>query len=489
MSTRFQNRRTFRPTLDGLALEERVVMASGAGTMHAAVSAAASSVLTRRELLQAYRTQLQAAANDLKQYIQTQLGQLYANGTPSASQVAALRDQLAGAVNATAFRVSSQLALLPRATDNLVAQVQNSLLSGNNRSLVGRLNNLLNSNALVSSPGRLLAAMNRAVTTTSTQGVGQLNNFVNTTPIFRLSADPVTGQPIPLQQFMAQQAIGQFGNSLGQLTSAFPNVANSAIFQNGAMITDPAVQAAFAGQLQNAVGIAANQLANNLAVFPSGTSLFPGNGTGTNVLSQVSQALFGAGATGGTTGTGTSTGITGTGTCTGTTAADLFTALGQIPTTGTSSQFFQNVNSAFTNTFQNVTGTLNPFFGITTPGTAPVSLPNAPFSNVFQLRFSQLGNGFNSGFGNGFMGFGQPLGATTGGTTGTTGTLGNGFGTGFFGLTGLQNTNFGFTTPSFTGFGMTGLPVGTGVPVGTGTGIGTTTGTGTTTTGPGGPFA
>ena len=106
-----------------------------------------------------------------------------------------------------------------------------------------------------------------------------------------------------------------------------------------------------------------------------------------------------------------------------------------------------------------------------------MSLPNSPYSNIFQLRFSQLGNGFNNGFGNGFIGFGQPLGSTTGGTT-----TGTGFGTGFFGLTGLQNTNFGFTNPNFLGFGMTGLPAGTPVPVGTGTGT-------TTTTGPTGPFA
>jgi len=419
-----------------------------------------ASALSRRDVLQSYRAQLQAASNDLRQYVRTQISQLFANGTPTQAQIADLRDQLSGAVNATAFRVSSQLALLPRATERLVANVQNNLLANNGTSLLGRFNRLLNSQALTQSPDRLATFLNRAVNANGASNVGQLNNFLTTSPIFRNSVDATTGQTIPLQQFMAQQALFQFGNSLGSLANSFPNVANSAIFQNGAMSTDPAIQGAFASQLRNAVSLAANQLGNNLAVFPNRASLFPGSGT--NVLSPISQALFGAGTTGGTTGG---------------TANSLFASLGQIPTTGTSDQFFQGVNTAFTNSFNNVGNVLNPFFGIATPPGGVQSLPTSPFQNIFQtFGNSQLDN-FNSGFGSGFIGFGQP-------TTGVgTGSLRTGFGTGFNGLLGTQNTNFGFTNPNFLGFGMTGTGTGTGSigGIGNGTNTGPIPGTGTGT--------
>lgn len=454
-----QQRRRFRPSLEGSTLEERVVLDGSLGMTRRAVAAAVmpvmrarqttvSSTLTRRELLRAYRTQLQAATNELRQYIRNQLAQLYANGRPTADQLATFRDQIGGGVNATAFRLSSQLALLPRATERLIARVQDNLIASNPNGLLGRFNQLLNS-GLTQSPNRLANALDRAVTGANSRDLGQLTQFLGTSPIYRNAIDPITGQTIPLQQYMAQQAIFQFGNTLGSLANSFPTVANSALFQNGVISTDPAIQGAFATQLTNAVSLAANQLANNLAVFPNNASLFPGSGT--NVLSPISQALFGGGTAGGGTGGGTG-GVT----------SNLFSALGQIPTTGTSSEFFQGVNTAFTNAFQNVNGVLNPFFGTTALPGASQALPTGPFWNPFQASFSNLGNGFNAGFGSGFIGFGGP-GSNVPAS----------FGLGFHAMLEGQNTGFGFTNPGFTGFGLT--TTGTGTGTGLGTGSGTTT--------------
>ena len=66
---------------------------------------------------------------------------------------------------------------------------------------------------------------------------------------------------------MAQQVITQYGASLGSLAKAFPTVANGTIVSNGVISTDPAVQQAFATQLQIAINVVNFQLASNLAVF------------------------------------------------------------------------------------------------------------------------------------------------------------------------------------------------------------------------------
>ncbi len=441
-----QDRRRFPPTLDGMALEERVVLSGGPGSLPRAIAAAAfpgmgarqnsaASALSRRDLLQSYRTQIQAASNDLRQYVRDQIAQLYATGTPTQAQLADFRDQLSGAVNASAFRLSSQLALLPRATERLVAGVQNNLLANNGSSLLPRFNRLLDSQALTQSPNRLANFLDRVVNVNGLGNLGQFNNYLTTIPIFRNSVDATTGQNIPLQQFMAQQALFQFGNSLGSLANGFPNVANSAIFQNGTLSMDPAIQGAFAGQLTNAVSLAANQLANNLAVFPNRASLFPGSGT--NLLSPISQTLFGGGTTGGV-------------------SNGLFNSLGQLPTTGTADQFFQGVNTAFTTSFYDVNNILNPYFGIANPPGGVQTLPPSPYWNIYQTFNNSAVDDFNNGFGSGFIGFGQPASS-----------VGTGVGTGFNGLMGMQNTNFGFTNPNFLGFGVTGL--GTGVGTGTGT--------------------
>ena len=173
---------------------------------------------------------------------------LFASGTPTASQIAAsFINGLNGAIDATAFRVSSQLALLPGATDRLVAQVQNNLL-GNAGSLASRIDRCWPIPAQ-SGAHRLLDAINQAINRQCSLNSARRTNFLRTAPLNRLSIDPTTGQRIPLQQFMAQQVVSQFGNTLGSLASSFPTVANTAIFNNGTISTDPAVQQTFANQL------------------------------------------------------------------------------------------------------------------------------------------------------------------------------------------------------------------------------------------------
>ena len=244
-----------------------------------------------------------AASAQLKQFVNQQAGLLYANGTPSASQIAAFRDQIAGAVDATAFRVSNQLALLPGATDRLVAQVQNNLLGDSLRGLGGQINRLIIRQN--QSPGRLLSSINQAINGISNRNVSQTSNFLQNAPLAQLSIDTTTGQRIPLQQFMAQQVVSQFGNTLGSLAASFPNVANTALFTNGTMSTDPAVQQQFATQLQSAIGLATSQLGTNLAVFPNSLHLFPGSGT--DITTPLTKIFFNSIS-------GTGTGPTGTGT-------------------------------------------------------------------------------------------------------------------------------------------------------------------------------
>ncbi|WP_165226953.1 hypothetical protein [Aquisphaera insulae] len=430
--------RSFRPSIDGIALEERVVM-NAAGT-----AASAQALLSRRELYQSYRAQFRAAANDLRQYLRTQIATAYANGTPDATTKANLQSQIGGAVNATAFRLSSQLGLLPEANDRLVARLQTSLLGNGRNSLTSRLDALTSSGRASRSASALMSAVDRAITQSTVTNAAQAGNFIARSPIYANSIDINSGARIPVQTYMAQQVVNQFANTLGSLNSGFGNIANAALVSGGIMSTDPAVQQTFANQLNAAVGIAANQLGNNLAVFPTVQNLFPsspsaGGGTGTttgsNPLSGVGNILFG------TTPGGTPTAIT-----------TLSGALSAAPTT--SDAFVPAVNSAFNSAFQNVASGLGSFFGTTTNVS---SLPTSNFSSVFAPTFAGLGNGFNGGTSNGPIGFGT-FSTSTGTSTGS-GNLNNfysdPFGGGFYGLTTNQNTALGFPTSSFSGFGLT----------------------------------
>jgi len=450
MRSHSKKRIAFRPTLNDICLEDRVVLNVGGSAHVASLTSAvraqqanSPNTFTRRELQSVYRQQFNAAQASLRQYLSTQISQLYANGRPTAEQLANFKTQAAGAINATAFRISSQLALLPRATDRLVANLQDSLLSNNGTSLVSRINRLVNSPRINQSAARLDAAINRSVGSFTNQARGQFTNYLTTTPIYQLSQDATSGARIPLAQYMAQQVVGQFGNSIAGLAQSFPTVANTAIFNNGVMSTDPAVQQAFASQLGSALGVINNQLASNIGVF---------QGLGSTLAPVLQQSFYGTGQQ--TGGGGGGTGFT-----------NLYAALSSVPTTS-SQDFLTGVNTAFNGLYSNVSQSLTNAFRYSPTGTT--GLPTGPLSNPWGPVYQNFGNGFNSGFGTGVMGFGQSQAGS-----------GNSFGNGFSGLVTAQNTAFGFNQPVFQGFGLT-TGIGT---TGTGT-IGTgTTGTGITGTG------
>jgi hypothetical protein len=535
MRPRRKDLTAFRPSLIDIRLEDRVVLNGGSGSaaqvasFAAATNSGTQAFWTRRDIYKVYHTQFLNTANGAKQILDSQIDQVYANGKPSANQLAGLQGTVNGLVDASAFQLSSQLALLPAATDKMVAQFQVGMLANNSRSLADRLNGLISSARFKGSAERLKAVINRTITNYTKQADRLLINYLNTTPINRLSVDARTGQRIPVQQFMAQQVVTQFGASLGSLAKAFPTVANGAIVSNGVISTDPAVQQAFATQLQSAINTANFQLASNLAVLkgasqalasqlqqaifgsgqsgPSttGTTGTGTTGTGTTGTGTTGTATTGTGTTGtattgtgttgtGTTGTGTTgtatigTGTTGTGTLgtgtTGTTgvgttdigtttALSLINALSSVPIT-TTSAFFPAVNSAFNSTFQNVSGMLGNSFNLPATGTT-TGLPIDIIPSIGGPIFFGFNNGFNNGFGSGFIGFGQSL-------TQQNNFLSTGFNNGFSALTTAQNQLFGFNPSNFLGFGMTVGVGGTGLGTGT-TGLGTgTSGLGSTGT-------
>ena len=429
MRTHSKRSTAFRPAINDIRLEDRVVLNGGGGTAHvvpvaAAISPAvraqqsgAQNTFTRRELLSVYRQQFNAARDSLRQALSTQINQLFANGRPTGEQLANFRTLSSGAIDATALRVSSQLALLPRATDRLVAQLQNELLGNNRASLVSRINNFANSSRINQSAGRLDAAVNRVLGSFTTQAQGQFANFLTTTPILSIVAgcdDRCKGSRFG-SSWPSKSSASSATPSPGS-SQSFPNVATSALFNNGTMITDPAAQHAFGARLGSALGVINFQLANNIGVF---------RGLGSTLAPTLQQAFFGNGQTG----TGGTTGFT-----------NLFATLSSVPTTMT--DFFPGVNTAFNNLFGSVSGSLTNAFHMLPTGSP--NLPTGPLSNPWGPVLQSFGNGFNNGFGTGVMGFGQvPAGQ------------GNSFSNGFGGLVTAQNTTFGFNQPAFAGFGLT----------------------------------
>src|SRR4051812_35223100 len=161
MKTRKHNRPAFRPSVEIASLEDRVVLnGTGQGSsLLAAVQAVPAQVsstasggqassgstltqLSRRELLSLYQTQFRAAASDLKNVIDSQVDKIYASGRPSQDQLNNLETLVIGAVNATAFRVSSQVSLLPAGPETLTPRIQDALLASN-RSLSTQLNGII----------------------------------------------------------------------------------------------------------------------------------------------------------------------------------------------------------------------------------------------------------------------------------------------------------------------------------------------------------
>jgi len=447
-------RHAFRPTLaDYARLEDRVVMSVTAANIAAA--ATSQSGMTAAQVRAASARALQAATRNIRNFVNAQSAALFANGTPTADQINNFKAQVAGAINSTAFTLSSQAALLPNSARN-VAAIQNALLGSGRTSLLSRLDTALQNNRNLSSATRLQNAIGSGITNTLLGVRSAQNNFFNTTPLNRLSVDS-SGNPIPLQQFISGQIANQFTNSLGAFANAFPTVANATLFpngpNNGVNPSSDLIQA-FNAQTTNALGTITAQLGSNLALLPNSGL----------VASQLNPLLFGTG----TTGTGANTG--------------LLNSLANLQFGGTT--FNNDVTTAFNNGFSSLSTPLNSFLGLQAQQNA--ALPTTGFTNVFGPNFtsSTFNNGFNNGFassGNtGFLGFGT---APTGFNTA--------FASGFNGLNSSLNSSFGFNFPTLGGTtgtgGLGGVGIGTSTgnltggnfPGGTvtgGTGIGTGTG-------------
>jgi hypothetical protein len=478
MENRAKKRRAFRPTLVGSVLEQRVVMASGldvrsliAGLAQTSEAAAVSGYLaqlrrdtgadnqaqglTQRQIRQAFRAEVAAAAQDLETYLDTQAAPLFASGaTPTAQQLADFQELAAGAINATAFRLSSEAAILPRSRP-LVRQIQRALIGNGQNSLVSRIARATSNPNNTGATEDLQAAINRQISraVVSRNGVvATLDNFFSTTNLNRAAVD-ATGRQMGLQAFLGQRIVSQSANTFGTLASAVPGVANTTLFANGAITADPAALNQFSGQLTSAVNTAAFQLGNNLRLFPNAL---------TDLAPQLQSSLF-ALSTGTEPGTSTGTGTggisTGAGTG-GTTASSLLASLQGLP--ADVNGFSSSISTAFSSSFSNLVSPLTQFFGL--PTTATVALPTSNFTSVFSPSFQSFGNGFNNGF------------VTSAGTTGFIGfgpasaTFNPAFGAGFGGLVSSLNPTFGFQVPA------TGTS--NGALGGTGTGGGVLGGTG-----------
>lgn len=425
----------FRPSLNESVLERRVVL-NAAGVSAMAQAASRQNAIVQRLIFNALRDQFRSAGNNLRSAINTQVGELFANGTPTAQLRGDFNSRVAGQVFASAFQLSSQAALLP-GSSRLVSRLQSSLLGSNPRSLLTRLENLPQAAMANASPARIQAAIARTLNSVFSAGRSQLNNFLSSTPINRLSVDQA-GNRIPLQQFMGSQLISQLGNTLGSLSQSFPKFASSALFANGALTATPANQLAFINQAGSALGTAAFQLGSDIALFPFNSTV---------VTPALRSGLFGNSPT------------------------SLFTQLQNLP--NAAATFGTAASTAFNTGFQNLVFPLNSFFNL--PTTAQnLTLPTSQLNSIIGPAFDSISNGFNNGFGNGFIGFGT---APT--------TFNTNFGTGFTGFVTSFNTSNGFNVPTVntlpTGVPGTGQPgTGTGQP-GTGTGTGQPGTTGSTT--------
>jgi len=443
MKSAKRRKSVFRPSMNESKLEDRLVLTAGTASAnviqvipHPAAIApnvtpapapspisasvfAAARPLTVARLRLVYRQQALMAMRDLRSAIRSQIAQLGTN--PTAQQSAAFNANVAGALNATALRLSTQASLLPNASARLVPAIQNALLGTSPRSLINRLSGLAASGRFTARPGIADLALTRVLNASSLQTSAQLNNFFRTTPVNRLSVD-TNGNRIPLQQFMASQLINGVGNNFGLLAQNFPGVANSVLFPNGVVGTPtPAAQAAFNTQINNALATSAFQLGSGLSVFPRSSSL----------ISQLQPVFFGNGTN------------------------SLTTNLQNLQLA--SPEFNTTLATAFNNGFQNTINPLNTFFNL--PNQTNVTLPTTGFLSPFGTGFTgnSFFNGFNNGFATGtnpgFIGFGM---APT--------SFNTGFGTGFNNFVTNFNTGLGFNSTIGAGFPST---IGAGFPTGT----------------------
>jgi len=391
MSREKKNRVAFRPWADDAKLEDRVVMATTGVTLVQTapplidqITPAASPIspltrLTAAQVRQDFMSAFRSTSNALRTAIRSDINQLFANGRPTAQQVADFNAMVGGQINAAAFRTASQVSLLPGASTQLAASLQNSLLGNSPTSLINWIatrsfaasaSSQLGTPVFANSGRALQFAVNNVLNRSTALGTNSLNNFFNTTNLNRLSVNS-TGQRIPLQQFFGNQIMAQASNTFGSLANSFGNQANNLLFQNGVTPTTSAINS-FNNSFGSALNTAAFQLAGNLGLFRGGNGL----------NSSIQSGLFGTGNNA------------------------LFNSVTGLPTTS-ANDFTTGLTSAFNTGFGNLGTSLTNFFG-TNPSNGSIALPTSNFSNVFNTAFTgnNFNNGFNNGFGSGFVGFG-----------------------------------------------------------------------------------
>jgi hypothetical protein len=402
----------FRPSVGETRLEDRVVLSVsktiGAAAIHSLVVQpppapppfSPLTTLTAQQVRNAYVRQFQAASVDLRNSIRSETTKLFANGRPTAQQIAAFNATVAGQIDATALRVSSQGLLLPGKSQQLVSNIQNSLLGSSSNSLLNRIQMVSQSSRFTTSAAALQNAISQQVNRTFAMGNNQLNTFFNTTSLNRLSVDS-TGQRIPLPQFFGQQITSQLANSLGSLAQSFSNQASTLLFPTDSTTPTTAAVNAFNNQFAQALNTSAFQLASDLSLFNGATGVIP----------RLQDSLFGSG------------------------SGALFTSIVGIPNQATN--FASNTSTVFNGGFGSLGNPLNSLFRLNSG--LNTTLPTSHFTNVFNpaLTGNTFNSGFNNGFGSGFIGFGQ---ASTGFNTN--------FGTGFNNLVSSTNQGLGLMPPA-----------------------------------------
>ena len=442
-----RNRIAFHPDLNGAGLEERLVLSVPAG--FAFVSPQQAS-----QLRAAFSRVFRSTEFAVRTEIQAQARQLFASATPTAQQIADFEANADGTIVAGTTAIANMFALLPDSQRRLVPSTARALLANSQNSLLSRVHNIVTNSSDISSLPQFETALRQNIRGAfGNVGAQAAQFFANEN--FNRAVLLATDGSESLSQFIGDRIISQFGNNLGNLALAFPAVANSVLFANGATTASTAAVQQFNQMTTPALGLAAFTLGNELQLLPNGTSIIPA----------LENTIFGT-----TTGTTGSTGTTGT---TATTPASLFAALQALPTSST--DFASAVPTAFSTAFSNLTGILSPFVG--TFPSPTFTLPTTITAGVLSpnLTGSTFQSGFLGGFGSGFPGFGV---APT--------TLNTNFGTGFNSFVSTANPTLGFITPPITVstgtgtgvVGTVGVTTGTGAGTGNGT-IGGTTGTGT----------
>jgi hypothetical protein len=440
MRKKNRNRTAFHPDLNGAGLEERLVLSLPPGFNFVTPQQAA-------QFRGAFSRVFRATEFGVRTQIQAQARQLFASGTPTAQQIASFEANADGAIVAGTSAIANMFALLPGAQRRLVPSTARMLLANSQNSLMSRVHNLVTNTNVTSALPSLESALRQNVRSSFGNVGVQAAQFLANQNLNSVVLNASDGSQ-SLPQFLGDRIISQFANNLGNLAAAFPTVANSVLFANGATTASPATVQQFNQMTTSALALAAFNLGNELQLLPSASSIAPA----------LQNSFF-----------GTSTGATGTTGTTGSTAtipASLFTALQTLPTTST--DFASALPAAFSTAFSNITGILSPFVG--TFPTPIFAMPSTITAGVFSPTFTgnTFQSGFLGGFGSGSAGFGMAPTA-----------LNTNFGTGFNSFVSMANPALGFITPPISV--STGTGTGTGV-VGT---IGVTTGTGTTGTGTG----